>query len=181
LAGLQEVLLGNVTVAAGGLPESWSQLTQLQTLILQDVVLSTAAQQHVLPESWAVLPSLSRLQLDRVYGLTGALPDSWLTGFPSLSDLQFVDVSGLSSRLSEYVLLAQQTRPVAGGVYSTGLTELGAGGFEPEWDGNRELHAQQQVKKSICKCLYRSQCCWCSNIAVYRLLHCEQGYAATGS
>lgn len=130
LAALKHVAISNASFSAGGLPANWSSANALQSVTLHSVNFTAAGQQ--LPASWGSLNNLKVLELDKVTGLSGPLPSSWITGLSALETLHLSGVPGLNATLADYVVLVNQTFRVAGvnktGLLSLKLRELGLNG-----------------------------------------------------
>lgn len=103
---LRHIAISNATFATA-LP-SWTNITSLQSLVLRNITLQPSV---LLPNAWANLLVLAQLEMDTVKGLAGAIPASWITGFPQLTVLSLRNLAGLTTTTSAVTqLLGQAAR-----------------------------------------------------------------------
>jgi hypothetical protein len=128
LASLERLSLSN-WVITGSPPSTWSSLTSLKEFTLRNVTLCCGAG-LVLPASWGGLPALTRLVLDNVKGLSGDLPNTWVTGLTNLTLLQLKGVPGVAVATADMVALMNASR-ASGGLQSLALEGFNLSGALP--------------------------------------------------
>jgi hypothetical protein len=128
-------------VMAGGLPDSWTELSSLTNLYLYNVTFPNGTN---LPGAWGGPNVFSRLQglhMDSVRGLTSPVPESWASGFNSLTNLQLDDVTGFNdtSSLSRWlqIVMKPASNTTSSNPYfywgSLMLSGMGLQGSLPDW------------------------------------------------
>lgn len=110
MSALRSLSISDATFSASGATlDAWAAVGSLARLVLRNVTFVAPAVS--LPASWSSqLPKLSELVLDRVTGLLGGLPLSWLPAFPQLASLQLKALPDLNISLADVsALLGSRT------------------------------------------------------------------------
>lgn len=118
LSGLQRLSLSNWKLTAGP-PSLWASMQGLRELCFTNMSFCCGTG-IVLPAGWSSLTNLVTLVLDNVKGLTGTLPGTWLTGLNSLETLQLSSVPGLNVTRADMDSFLTAPR-ASGGVRSLAL------------------------------------------------------------
>lgn len=118
ITSLQRLDLTNWAIT-GSPPLTWSSLYNLRELSLRNVSFCCGTG-ITLPPSWSGMGNLTRLVLEDVRGLSGSLPQTWVTGFTNLTALQLRGLPGLVVTAADMAGLLNASR-ASGGLQSLAL------------------------------------------------------------
>lgn len=87
-------------------------------LALFNITLPAAS---VLPAEWGSSTTIKNISLERIAGLVGTVPASWVTGMPALEVLMLRNVTGLTAMLPDYISFINQPARMAAASNFTGI------------------------------------------------------------